>query len=107
MLFQKKHKEPMLRGRKIETRRFTKQVVVGHVYIARTNYRKDSTFAKFQVTSAHQEKLGDITNGGAWREGYSSRQEYLDDFGKINKAPVDLNKLVWVIRFKVVERIGA
>ena len=101
ILFKPEHVEPILSGRKIDTRRMgRRRWRDGAVHQARTRMLDaSSTFAHLRILRVTREPLGAITEQGAWTEGYDSRTAYLDAFAQINgSAPLDLP--VWVVRFE-------
>jgi hypothetical protein len=103
ILFKQEHVEPILTGRKTQTRRTGKlRWKVGAVRQAKTSYRKDSEFAKIKITAIRQERLGDITREDAVREGYNSIGEYHEVFLRIYGV-WDPDMIVWVIDFERVE----
>ena len=58
--------------------------------------------SRVRITEIREEALGDITEADAVREGFGSRDAFLDYFGTLHPGPVDLTLPVWVISFEVV-----
>lgn len=103
ILFKKEHVDPILKGRKTQTRRTgRKRWKVGAVRQAKTDYSNESEFAKIRILSVHQEQLGDITEDDAVAEGCNSIEEYKAVFQDIY-GHWDENSLVWVIDFERVD----
>jgi hypothetical protein len=62
-------------------------------------------FALLKILYVFRQRLGDISDEEAKREGYSCKAEYLIKFAAINKIPydqLDLSMLVWVVGFEVM-----
>ena len=101
ILFKKEHKEMILSGRKTQTRRIgKKRWKIGSIHQARLNFQTPF-FAKLRILDVYQEKLGDITESDVYAEGYDSIDEYFDVFRNLNGS-VDLDELIWVVKFKLV-----
>lgn len=110
MLFKPEHIEPILAGRKTETRRLwkTPHAKVGSVQKCKTEMISLNYFAKIQIGDVHQEALLNISDAGAIAEGYANRMEYFQAFFRINKIPVPkqeaaLHTIIYVVGFKCVE----
>ena len=58
--------------------------------------------SRVRITEIREEALGDITEADAVREGFGSRDAFLDYFGTLHPGPVDLTLPVWVVSFEVV-----
>ena len=57
-----------------------------------------------RVTSLRTERLGDIDDEGAWREGFDDRAAFLAYVADIyKKKPMSLDAPVWVIGFKRIK----
>ena len=114
ILFKVEHIEPILRGRKTQTRRMwddeKPRVKVGNVYQARTRMLdKNSTFAYLRVTGLRWGPLDDITENDAHKEGYESVEEYKKAFVRIYKKALPggywpTMEMVWVVDFEVVSK---
>ena len=64
--------------------------------------RTPKTYGYIKIISVTMEKLGDITEEEAKREGFKSVKEYLNYFKKVNKTD-DLKTDIWRIEFKLME----
>ncbi|MGB9825086.1 MAG: ASCH domain-containing protein [Desulfofundulus sp.] len=103
ILFKPEHVEPILSGRKTQTRRLGgKRWKVGSVHQCRLNYRTEP-FTCVKVTAVRRERLGDITEEDAWKEGYSSVKAYREAFERIYGF-WDPNVNVWVVGFELVRQ---
>jgi len=107
MFFKDEHIAPILGGRKTQTRRKINRTgkcpyIPGHAYQCRSDYKAAGVFAFILVKNVRQERLGDITDEDANREGYANRIDYLDAFERIYKS-LDLDEIVWVIDFEKVD----
>ncbi|AEG14477.1 ASCH domain protein [Desulfofundulus kuznetsovii DSM 6115] len=102
ILFKPEHVEPILSGRKTQTRRLgRKRWKVGSIHQCRLNYRVEP-FAYVKVTAVRRERLGDITEEDAWKEGYPSVEAYREAFEQIYgfwNPDVD----VWVVDFELAK----
>lgn len=58
--------------------------------------------SRIKITEIREERLGDITEAEAVREGFADRAAFLAYFGTLHKGPVDLTRPVWAISFEVV-----
>ena len=58
--------------------------------------------SRIKITEIREERLGDITEADAVREGFVSRDAFLAYFGTLHKGPIDLTLPVWVVSFEVV-----
>ena len=57
---------------------------VGSIHLAKTRMLSPEHFARLRILARWEQRLGDITDEGARREGYNSREEYLRKFAEIN-----------------------
>jgi len=103
ILFKPEHVQPILDGRKTQTRRLgQKRWNVGAVHQARTRMLDAaSTFARLRILGVRQEHLLDVSVEDARREGYHSAIAYIDAFYRIN-GDVESDPLVWVVDFEAV-----
>lgn len=101
LLFKPEHVEPILAGRKTQTRRTwdKPRVKVGGVYQARTSMF-GPPFARLRVTGLRRERLGDISSEDVRAEGYETRDDIRRVFERIYHAPWEPDKEVWVIEFQ-------
>lgn len=108
LLFKKEFVEPILNGRKVETRRIYKDNVCrireGSIHKAKTNYNSKSTFATLKITYVRKQRLGDMSEEEALREGFNSLEEFRNAwvkcYGKFNPAQV-----VHIIGFRVINPV--
>lgn len=105
ILFKPKHIELILSGRKTQTRRTGKcRWRVGSIHQAKTNFKKGSKpFAFLRIVSVRQERLGDITEEDAKKEGYPSVEAYKEVFKEIY-GRWDDDMMIWVIDFEVASQ---
>ncbi len=103
MLFKSYLVEPILNGKKTETRRpWTRCLVkVGGVYKAKVGYGRNSVFGNIKITYVRRERLGNIDPGGVRREGCTSLDEFkqiwIDAYGSWEPGAE-----VYVIGFQLV-----
>jgi hypothetical protein len=104
MLFNKELVEKILSGKKVETRRAWKRCMVreDRVYAAKTDYRSDSIFAYLYIKYVRRERLMDMGDDGAIREGFSSLQEFKDVWVKCYGS-WNPDEEVYVIGFEMVK----
>ena len=112
ILFKPEHIEPILAGKKTETRRMWVhwRANVRSKHLAKTKMLSKEYFARLYIIDRWEEKLGDISEEDAKAEGYSSREEYLAKFAEINAKrikklglPIE-NIRVKVVKFMVLEQ---
>lgn len=105
--FKSRHINPILTGQKTQTRRVWKgqkrRVKIGSVHLAKTWMFSSKHFAKLLIRNAHKERLGDITEEDALKEGYNSIRDFVQDWKKVNNSH-DPDLVVWVIEFEVVHQ---
>lgn len=123
LLFKPPHVPLILAGIKTDTRRLwidkktgkarnKPRCKVGAIHLAKTQMLSKEYFAKLLILKTWKEKLGDITDDDALKEGYNNREEYLLAFFEINKIKDilmrldSLDQMIWVVRFKVIEKGG-
>jgi len=78
MLFNKALVEKILSARRLRLGEHGKGVWSERMYAAKTDYRNYSIFAYLYIKYVRRERLMDIDDGGAIREGFSSLQEFND-----------------------------
>lgn len=105
ILFRQEHVQPILDGRKTQTRRVWKRprVRVGSIHQARTNmpWRGGEPFARIRITGLRQERLGEISFADARREGYETIFAFKQTWIAIHGVWY-AEQLVWVVDFEVV-----
>ncbi|MFQ5920460.1 MAG: ASCH domain-containing protein [Nitrososphaerales archaeon] len=104
MLFKSYLVEPILSGKKTETRRLWKRcrLSVGSRYKVRTGCSNESVFGTITVTYIRREKLGSIDTAGVRREGCRK----LDEFKRIwtdSYGSWQPDAEVYVIGFRLVQ----
>jgi hypothetical protein len=123
ILFKPDHVEPILAGRKVETRRIWKKqrVLVGSIQLAKTKLISKDYFARLHILDVRKESLGCILydEESARAEGYKSSIEFLcafaninlkcnpparneDDLAELSKECDFMSQEVYVVRFEVV-----
>lgn len=89
LLFKPEHVEPILTGKKTETRRAWKKrrAKVGSVHLAKTNLLSKEYFTKLYIKNVRAERLRRIMHDdeAARREGYNNGMEFICAFARINK----------------------
>ena len=109
IIFRQRFIAPILAGRKTQTRRLWKKarVRIGGIYEGRT-YRAGKPFVRLHVLDVERERLGNISEEDAVREGYETSAEFLKDFfamheGKFRPGVDWLDHQVWVMSFEVLK----
>ena len=90
MLFKKDHVELILSGKKTQTRRTWKKrrAVPGRVHKAKREMLSTEYFAKLLILRVWKEKVGDISERDAMKEGFQNAREFLKVFFEINKKKI-------------------
>ena len=100
MIFKPDHVTLIQAGQKTQTRRLGKcRWVVGHVYRITLGWYDKIPQCYIRVLDVHQDRLGNITEAEARREGYHSVESYRSAWERIYKAKWDPELLVWVVTF--------
>lgn len=107
ILFKPEHVEPILSGRKTQTRRFWKtcRVKIGSVHQARTNMPwqdPSGLFAYIHMLDAEQQELAEMSQADVYAEGYDSLAEYMTALDFINNRIVSLHERPFVVTFELV-----
>ena len=105
ILFRLEHVEPILSGRKVQTRRLgRKRWNVGAVHQCKRSYMGEP-FARVRILGVWQQPLSCITQREALREGYPDIKAYWAAFARINRCAVSeaLHLTPWVVDFELVE----
>jgi hypothetical protein len=99
ILFKPEHVEPVLTGRKTQTRRRWKRrrMIPGSSHQARTRLFGEP-FAILEVIRVWQEAIGEVSDEDAGAEGYSGRDDFLAAFTRIN-GDVSPDEVVWCVEF--------
>ena len=101
MLFKQEHKEMILNGTKTATRRIWKKprVKVGGIYKCKTKMLSKDYFAKIEVVKLYQQKLIEMNDNDAFKEGYYFK-DFVEIWKKIN-GKWNGDQEVYVIEFKL------
>jgi len=103
--FRPEHVQPVLEGRKTQTRRLgKKRWNVGAIHQCRTRLFDGEPFARVRITSVRRQRLGDISPGDVAREGYRTRADYRRAWEAIYGSPWEDDLEVWVVDFKLLAR---
>ena len=96
ILFKREHGPMILIGAKTQTRRLWKRprAKMGSIHKAKFVMLKKEYFAQLFILKVWWERLGDISEEDARKEGYPSKKAYLDKFMEIN-GPTSLE--TWVV----------
>ena len=104
MIFKRYHIAMIRDGSKIHTRRLWQKprVKVGNTYCARVNYHQPRRECPlFVVQDLYQQRLGDMTEEDAWKEGRYTLAQFKGVWKEIN-GTWDDNQVPWVIVIKYV-----
>ncbi len=111
ILFRPEHVEPILSGRKTQTRRLGKRRwKVGGIHgcYTRPPFAKGGAkpFCRVRIVGVGLEWLLSISPSDVMAEGYDNEDDFLDAFWRINEGRLDPRSdgdvLIWVVEFKVV-----
>lgn len=105
ILFKPEHVDPILMGRKTQTRRLgKKRWNIGSVHQARTRMMdRTSCFARLEIGGYYLQELHALQPFEAWAEGYESIEEYREVWDRINgEGSWGKNPDVHVVVFRVV-----
>lgn len=108
ILFRPEHVEPILSGRKVQTRRLGKRrwnVGAIHACYTRPPFARGGAepFCRVRITGVRLESLWDLTMDGVHAEGYDTFEEFQDVWDAINgDGSFDSDPDVWVVEFEVV-----
>ena len=107
LLFKPEHVRPILSKLKTQTRRIwtTRRVKPGSNQKCKLKMMSRNYFALIRILEVYQERLGDISPVDAIAEGYSSPEAFFEEWREIN-GKVDLDLVVWVVRFELVAGVG-
>ncbi|MHA1595821.1 MAG: ASCH domain-containing protein [Candidatus Baldrarchaeia archaeon] len=105
MIFRKEFVKPILEGKKTQSRRKWKKPLVkeGRIYKARTSYTSDY-FAEILVNRVFKQKLGEMTEEDAKKEGCESLEEFKRVWERVTGEKWNPDEEVWVVEFSVVNR---
>ncbi len=104
LLFKTYHVEPILSGKKTQTRRAWKnpRAKVGSVHLAKTEMLAGTHFAKVKILRVWKERLGDISPEDAQAEGGYTQRQFAEIFEAINGS-YDPDLEITAVEFEVVE----
>ncbi len=104
MIFKPEHKKMILDGNKTATRRIWKKpmVKVGGVYKAKLKMLSTDYFAKIKVKKLYKQRLCDMTDKDANKEGYDTVTAFKHIWIEINSSWDD-NCVVDVIEFEIIK----
>jgi hypothetical protein len=104
LLFKQEHVEPILTGKKTQTRRGWKKprAKIGSVHLAKTKMLSKEYFAKLEILDVKQERLGNITEADAQAEGGYTVDTFQQVWMLINGS-WEPDKIVYVVAFERVE----
>lgn len=105
MMFDKFCVDKILEGKKTVTRRLPKgrqPARVGKIHKLKID-RTKKTYGLILITDCYLERIKNIDNKEAKKEGFETRKEYLDYFMNINNIDVlDDSDLIWRIEFELL-----
>lgn len=94
----------ILAGNKDVTRRMAtsrRPAIPGHIHKLKID-RTDKTYGLILIKSCELEKLSDLTDEEAHREGFNNKQHYLNYFKHLNNNIQD-NEFIWRIEFELLQ----
>jgi uncharacterized protein YqfB (UPF0267 family) len=102
LLFKDWHIQPILRGEKTQTRRVWKapRAKVGSVHLAKTQMLSEYYFAKLRILKVEKQRLGDISEEDAMKEGGYTLSEFKNIWIQIN-GDWNPDLEVYVVEFKL------
>jgi len=105
ILFKKQFINAILNGVKTKTRRRgKKRWNVGTVHQCQLSYFDKEPFAKVEILSVEERRLGEMTATDARAEGFGAMGGFLDWWlNQYHEFPSQ--ELVWVVKFKLVENL--
>lgn len=93
----------ILSGNKTVTRRMPggkRPAVPNHIHKLKVD-RTPDTYGSILILNCRMEKLSDLTDEEARKEGFRNKSHYMNYFKHLN-GDVDENQLVWRIEFKLI-----
>lgn len=98
----------VLSGQKTQTRRRMKSApLIGHSYSIQPN-RGMKGIARMRVVAVREERVGDISEEDAIKEGFANRSAFLETWAKIHKLNTEekrrrgFEEVVYVVTFELV-----
>lgn len=105
MMFDKLCVDKILAGEKTVTRRLPKgrqPAIPGKIHKLKIDRSKD-VYGLILITDCYLGLIADIDDKEAKKEGFSSRQEYIDYFMNVNNIDILSDyDLVWVVEFELL-----
>lgn len=103
LLFKPEHVDPILSGRKTQTRRIWKKprAKVGSVHLAKTVMLSREFFARLKILHVKLERLGDISQEDAKAEGGYTVESFKRIWIEIN-GKWDPDLIVHVVKFEKI-----
>ena len=105
MMFDKLCVDKILAGEKTVTRRLPKgrqPAIPGKIHKLKIDRTKD-VYGLILITDCYLEQIGEVDDKEAKREGFSSREEYIDYFMDVNNIDIlSYYDLVWVVEFELL-----
>lgn len=102
ILFKPQFIQPILKGRKTQTRRVgKKRWNVGSVHMAKTGLLCEDPFARLRITGVRRSLLGWITHEEAEKEGFDCVADFNHAWRQIH-GEWSPKQEVWVIDFEVM-----
>lgn len=84
MMFKKELLDLVLSGRKTQTRRLHSRLLrVGHIYAIQVS-RVESTGYYIKITNVYQQRLGDVSEDEAAKEGFDNLEEFKETWIRIS-----------------------
>jgi hypothetical protein len=94
----------ILSGQKTQTRRAHKrQWLIGHTYKIKDQYCSKG-LGTIKITRAFKQRLGDISEQNAQKEGFANRIEFIKSWTLINKVTWNPETVVTVYEFVLIEK---
>jgi len=98
LIFKKKHIEMILEGRKTATRRRSQHLYrIGGIQGIRSGWYEKPRH-HIRITRRYRQRLGDMTQQDAQKEGYPTLEEFKKVWEEIN-GKWDPDEIVWVYEF--------
>ena len=105
ILFKPEHVQPILEGRKTQTRRLgQKRWNIGSIHQCKTRLFGVDPFARVEILEVRREKLGDISEEDIRAEGYGLESgDYKRAWKRINGGKWEDDLEVWVVTFALAK----
>jgi len=102
MMFKRELLDLVISGKKTQTRRLHKNLLKEkQKYVIKKNWY-ENTEHYIRITKVYSQKLGDVSEEEARKEGFSSREEFRDAWIRINGS-WDSDIVVTVYEFELAE----